>query len=210
VGEQLSSLTVSTQDLAPEVVRNTEIGAKWSHGDSGSASVALYQLRRSNVLLADPLIAGQNELVEGQRGQGVELELTARPTPSWQLSAGYAWQRSWLTSTQSSSAKEGAQMPYVPRQTLSLWSTHTLQPGLEASLGLVARSSSFSSTSNLVQLPGYGRLDATLSWQATPILRLQLAVDNLLNRQYYASAYNDNNISPGAPRTLRLRLHTRF
>ncbi|MRW92027.1 TonB-dependent siderophore receptor [Duganella sp. FT80W] len=210
VGEQLSSLTVSTQDLAPEVVRNTEIGAKWSHGDSGSASLALYQLRRSNVLLADPLIAGQNELVEGQRGQGVELELTARPTPSWQLSAGYAWQRSWLTSTQSSSAKEGAQMPYVPRQTLSLWSTHTLQPGLEASLGLVARSSSFSSTSNLVQLPGYGRLDATLSWQATPTLRLQLAVDNLLNRQYYASAYNDNNISPGAPRTLRLRLHTRF
>ncbi len=210
VGEQMASLTASTQALAPEVVRNTEVGAKWERGPDTSASLAIYRLRRSNVLLSDPVNTGDYELVDGQRGYGVELEFSARPAPSWQLSGAYAWQRSWLTATQSSNAQDGAQMPYVPRQTLSLWSTHTLRPGLEAALGVVARSSSFSSTSNLVSLPGYARLDGTLSWQVSPAVKLQLALDNLLDRAYYASAYNDNNISPGAPRTVRLRLHTRY
>lgn len=210
VGEQLASLTTTTQDLAPEVVRNTEVGARWDGGERLSGSLAIYQIKRGNVLLADPVNVGDNQLVEGQRGKGVELELAARLTPSWKLNAGYAWQRSWLTATQSSSAVTGAEMPHVPHQTLSLWSVHTLGAGWEATWGVVARSAMYSSSSNLVVLPGYARLDAGLYWQLTPQTRLQLSVENLFSRRYYASSYNDNNISPGTPRNLRFAVHTRF
>nr|WP_308937359.1 TonB-dependent siderophore receptor [Duganella sp. CY15W] len=210
VGEQMASLTVDNQDLAPEVVRNQEIGARWEDGDRLSASLAMYQLRRSNVLVADPVNGGDNELVEGQRGQGVELELAGRVNRSWKLSAGYAWQRSRLTATQSANSQAGAQMPHVPRQSLSLWSTHTLSASVEAALGVLARSSMFSSTSNRVALPGYARLDATLYYQINPRNRLQLGVENLFDRAYFASSYNDNNISPGSPRAVRLALHTRW
>lgn len=210
VGEQLASLTLANQDLAPEIVRNREVGARWEDGDKLSASLSVYQLRRANVLVADPVNTGENELVEGQRGQGAELELSSRITSGWTINAGYAWQRSRLTATQSASSQTGAQMPYVPRQSLSLWSTHTLAAGLEGALGVIARSSMFSSTSNLAQLPGYARLDASLYYQITPRNRLQLRVENLFDRGYYASSYNDNNISPGTPRAVRISLHSRF
>lgn len=209
VGEQLASLTTTNQDLAPEVVRNTEIGARWER-DQLLASLAIYQLKRSNVLLADAVNAGDNVLAEGQRGRGIELELAGRVSANWKISGGYAWQRSRLTANLSATAAAGAQMPHVPHQTLSLHSTHTLGAGWEASWGVIARSSMYSSSSNKVVLPGYARLDVALGWQVTPQNRLQLSVENVLNRPYYASSYNDNNISPGAPSALRLSLHTRF
>jgi len=46
------------------------------------------------------------------------------------------------------------------------------------------------------------RIDS--SWEA------QLNVENLLDRRYFKSAYSDNNISPGAPRSLRLTMNARF
>lgn len=209
VGEQVASLTSSNQDLAPEVVRNTEAGARWERGQM-SATLAVYRLKRSNVLLADALNAGDNVLAEGQRGRGVELELAGRVNRDWKLSAGYAWQRSRLTANLSATATAGAQMPHVPQQTLSLHSSHMLAAGWEASWGVIARSSMYSSSSNKVILPGYARLDVALGWQINPQNRLQLSMENALNRGYYASSYNDNNISPGTPRDLRLSLHTRF
>lgn len=205
VGEQMASLTADNQSLAPEVVRNQEIGARWEDGERLSASIALYQLRRGNVLVDDPLNAGQTALVEGQRGQGVELELAARVRPDWKLNLGYARQHSRLTSTPG-----GARMPHTPHQTLSAWSVHVLHPGLEAALGLLARSAMYTSSSNAVALPGYMRLDGTLSWRLDRRNRLQLRMENLLDRRYFASAYNDNNILPGSPRALRLELNSRF
>ncbi len=209
VGEQLASLTTVNQDLAPEVVRNTEAGARWERGQL-SATLAVYRLQRSNVLLADAVNVGDNVLAEGQRGRGVELELAGRVNRDWKLSAGYAWQRSRLTANLSATATAGAQMPHVPRQTLSLHSSHTLAAGWEASWGVIARSGMYSSSSNKVVLPGYARLDVALGWQIDPKNRLQLSLENALDRGYYASSYNDNNISPGAPRDLRMSLHTRF
>lgn len=210
VGEQLGSLSVDNQGLAPETVRSGEIGAKWDDGAVLSGSVAVYRLRRGNVLVADPLDAARSVLAEGQRGEGVELELTARMTQGWKLGGGYAWQRSRLTATQSASAQAGAWMPHVPRQALSLWSSHTLRPGLEAALGLITRGGMYSSTSNRTVLPGYGRIDAAIAYRIDARNRLQVSVENLLDRDYYLSANNDNNISPGAPCSLRVGLISRF
>jgi catecholate siderophore receptor len=204
-GEQMTSLTVDNQSLAPEVVRSREIGARWDDGERLSASVAIYHLRRGNVLVDDPLNAGETALVEGQRGRGVELELAARVYRDWKLSLGYAWQRSRLTAPQ-----PGAQMPHTPHQTLSVWSTHTLWPALEAALGVIARTGMYTSTSNTTVLPGYARLDGSLFWQMNQRNRLQISVENLLDRRYFSSAYNDNNILPGSPRALRVGLNSRF
>ncbi|WP_432377600.1 TonB-dependent receptor [Duganella sp. P38] len=209
-GEQLTSLTVANQSLAPEVVRSHELGARWEDGDRLSASVAVYQLRRGNVLVDDPLRAGDAVLAEGQRGSGLELEAAGRVSRDWTLNLGYAWQRSRLTATQSATSQSGARMPHTPRQTLSLWSSHTLRPGFEAALGVIARASMYTSTSNAVVLPGYARLDGTLAWQPAQRHRVQLRIENLLNRRYFASAYSDNNIMPGAPRAVRVTLTSRF
>lgn len=39
---------------------------------------------------------------------------------------------------------------------------------------------------------------------------MQLNVENLLDKQYYATAHSDNNITPGSPRAVRLGLTANF
>jgi catecholate siderophore receptor len=41
-------------------------------------------------------------------------------------------------------------------------------------------------------------------------VRLQANVENLFNRTYYINADSNTNISPGAPRSVRVALMARF
>jgi len=62
-----------------------------------------------------------------------------------------------------------------------------------------------------VQLPAFTRVDAALYYAFSGgRTRVQLNVENLLDRQYFPTVDGDNNISPGAPRTIRLTLNTSF
>jgi catecholate siderophore receptor len=77
-------------------------------------------------------------------------------------------------------------------------------------LGLIARSKSYASISNAVKLPGYARLDAALFYKLPAGIEAQLNVENVLGAHYFPSANNDNNIAPGAPRTVKVSLGYRF
>jgi catecholate siderophore receptor len=41
-------------------------------------------------------------------------------------------------------------------------------------------------------------------------LEAQLNLENVLGADYYPTAHNDNNIAPGAPRTLKATVGYRF
>ena len=43
-----------------------------------------------------------------------------------------------------------------------------------------------------------------------PRFQLQLNVENLFNKKYYASAHSNDNIAPGSPRALRMTALWRF
>ncbi|MGC3984393.1 MAG: TonB-dependent receptor [Pseudorhodoferax sp.] len=85
-----------------------------------------------------------------------------------------------------------------------------LNPQWALGLGTSLQGMVFASTDNSVRLPGYARVDAALYYTPSPGLRVQANVENLLDRRYYAFAHSNNNIMPGAPRTLRLALTTAF
>ena len=67
----------------------------------------------------------------------------------------------------------------------------------------------FTSFSNAVALPGFTRVDAAV-YHRVGRYRLALNTENLLNGTFYPTAHNDNNISPGSPRTLLLTLRAAF
>ncbi len=209
-GEQLASLTANNAALAPEKFRNYEIGAKWDLRDELSASLALYRLNRSNVAVVDPLDPSLSILVDGQRSEGIEFSLAGRLSERWQLIGGYAWQDGRITHTQSANAQQGAALAQTPRHSFSLWNRYDFSPRWGVGLGLVARSSVYASTDNKVTLPGYARLDAAIYYTISEDLRLQANIENLLDRRYWANAHNNNNISPGSPRALRIGLDLRF
>ena len=52
-------------------------------------------------------------------------------------------------------------------------------------------------TSTIGELPGFARVDAALFWDINENLEAQLNVENVLDTEYYPTAHNNNNITPG-------------
>ena len=208
-GDQFSSLTDVTDGLKPERFDNYEAGAKWEILDGLLATAAIYQLDRSNTRATDPLDPTHTILTGKQRSRGLELGLERSVTARWLISAGYTLQNAEIVSS-TASAPAGRKVPLVPRHSFSLWNRYDLTRQLGVGLGVIARSKSYASISNNVKLPGYARVDAAVYVKLPHGIEAQLNAENLLGAHYFPSASNDNNIAPGAPRTLKATVGYRF
>jgi catecholate siderophore receptor len=208
-GDQFNSLAANTETLKPERFDNYEIGAKWEPIEGLLATAAVYQLDRTNTRVVDPADPSRFLLSGAQRSRGVELGLERSITDRWQVSAGYAWQEAEISKT-TAAAPKGRTVPLVPRHSFSLWTRYDFTPGIGAGLGLVARSKSYASISNAVKLPSYARLDAALYYKIWGGMEAQVNLENILGADYFPTAHNDNNIAPGAPRTLKGTIAYRF
>ncbi|WP_255369685.1 TonB-dependent siderophore receptor [Nitrosovibrio sp. Nv17] len=208
-GDQLSSLTLSNQALKPEQFMNLELGAKWDIRPDLSLTAALYQLERSNVIAPVPGDPTRTMLVDGQRSRGAEIGLMGRITPQWSVMGGYAYTDAEITRA-IMGARAGAVVAQVPRHTVSVWNRYDFTPFLGLGLGVIHRSSMYASLDNTVLLPGFTRLDGAMFVRINKTLRVQANIENLANIDYVASAHNNNNLLPGAPRIYRLAVVANF
>jgi catecholate siderophore receptor len=211
-GEQLSSLTSSVAAFEPEKFTNVELGAKWDIRPDLTATAAIYKLDRSNVLLSNFPIFGESLLIEGdaQTSKGLELGLSGKITPTWSVFGGYAYQSAELTREGNSTVLNGAKLPHVPKHAWSLWNRFDLDSRWAMGLGVSRRSAITASIANPTVLPGYTRVDTALFYKFNNQYQLQANLENLLNKEYYASAHSNNNITPGSPRAVRVTLNAKF
>ena len=209
-GDQLASLKADSASLKPESSVNREIGAKWDIKPDLQASVAAYRLERGNVAIVDPADVTRMILVDGQYVRGVELGLAGRVTDAWQLMGGYAYQAGEITTTQSSTVIKGNRLAQLPRHSASLWNRYDFNQTIGVGLGIIYRGSIYANIDNRVALAAFTRFDAAVFWTLKPALQLQLNVENLANKRYFASAHSNSNISPGAPRSAWLSVNYRF
>lgn len=209
-GEQLSSLNLANSTLDPEEFTNYEVGAKWQAFETLEISAALYRLDRGNVAVADPVNPGTSFLVDGQRTEGLELSATGSMSRSWSILAAYAWQQGEILESLSSSAPEGAGLAQLPEHSFSLWNRYDFSNIWAVGLGVIYRDEIFTSTDNAVTLPSFTRVDAAVFYEFSPRLGFQLNIENLLDTEYYASAHNNVNITPGSPLALSLGVTTHF
>ena len=209
-GEQLSSLNLRNRALAPEQFTNYEVGTKWDFRPDLAFTAAAYRLDRRNVALTDPADPTRSFLADGQRAHGVELGLTGRLTRTWSVVGGYAYQDGSLRATESATVVAGARLAQLPRHTFSLWHRYDANTRWGLGLGTIYRDALFAATDHAVRLPGFVRFDAALFCRFNARLRAQLNLENLLDRAYTASAHSNTNLTPGAPRALRLGVTTRF
>jgi len=205
-GDQLAGLTLANSALKPEAFRNQEVGIKWDPRPNLALTLATYRLDRTNVAVASPVDPTQLILVDGQSSYGLELGLNGTLRPGWTVAGGYTYQDGEITQTQSATAKAGARLAQLPKHSLSLWNRAEVTPRLGLGLGLLHRSDQFTSTDNSITLPGYSRVDAAIYWRVNPNLKAQLNIENLFDVGYFASAHNNNNITPGSPRAVKLTL----
>jgi catecholate siderophore receptor len=208
-GDQFSSLTTVTEQVQPEKFKNYEVGVKWDPSNALSLTTAAYRLDRTNTRSTDPNDPTRIVQTGSQRTNGYELGINGRISSRWSVAGGYAYQDASVTSA-TMAARAGAVVGQVPRHTLSLWNNVQLHPRVGVALGIIVRSKMFATIDDTVTLPGYTRLDAAGYYNLTSGLRLQLNVENLLDRRYWANADSNTNLSPGSPRAVRLGVVARF
>ncbi len=211
-GDQFNSLAANTETLKPERFDNIEFGGKWEPVAGLLATAAVYQLNRDNTRAVDPIDPTRFILSGEQRSRGIELGLERSISDRWQVSAGYARQKAKVIERTTACNPDVAEceVPLVPRHQLSLWNRYDVSSAFGVGLGVIARSKAFASVGNQVTLPGYARVDGALYYKLAGGMQAQINVENILNKHYFSSAHNDNNIAPGAPRTIKATVGYKF
>ncbi len=206
-GDQFLALSTTQQDLAPERFTNYEVGAKWDIRPDLNATLALFRLDRTNATTPDPGNVTTTINIGATRTQGVELALTGRIAPNWQMSGGYTYQDASLR------GNDAVRLAQVPRHQFAFWNRYDVTPEIGIGLGVVHQSSQFAAIRTLAtttRLPAFTRVDAALFFKATERLEFQVNLENLLDEGYFSDAHNNNNITPGAPINARLTARVTF
>jgi catecholate siderophore receptor len=215
-GEQLTSLTSSNKSFDPEKFTNIEAGIKYDLLQSFSISSAFYRLERSRMAISDPSSPATNIIiVDGQVTKGFELGVAGKLFDSYSMYGGYTYQDAEITKNQGGSAPiaSGTTLGHVPKHTFSLWNKYEINETWSAALGVVSRSDMYAATpttTTAVNLPGYTRVDAAIYANINKQTKLQLNIENLLDKTYYQSAHNNNNIMYGYPLSARATLTYTF
>jgi catecholate siderophore receptor len=206
-GDQFLTLTATQENLAPEKFTNHELGAKWDIRPDLNVTLALFQLDRTNATTPDPANPTATINIGETRTRGVEVALTGRIVPQWQISSGYTHQQGHLR------RNSFVQLAQVPKHQFALWNRYDFNRVVGAGVGIIYQSSSFAAirtVANTTRLPGFTRVDAALFMRASDRLEFQLNVENLLDKAYFSDAHNNNNITPGPPINARFTARLKF
>jgi catecholate siderophore receptor len=211
-GDQISTVTLgnsATSTLRPEKFTSYEVGAKWDVTPRINLSTAIFQLERTNTPAADPSGSGYSVQTGESRTKGFEFAATGKVTDSWQAIASYAFQDAEITK-KTRSYNPGTKVALVPHNTFALWNKYDLTKSFAAALGVISQSDQYADANNSVRLKGFTRFDAALYYKVNASYRVQLNVENLLDRGYHQTAHSATNIQPGSPRAFKAALIADF
>lgn len=209
-GDQIGNFTQGLVIAQPEKFENTEVGVKLDVSPSFQLTGAIYNLDRFNQRLADPNNPGFFILSGRTSTQGLEVGANGYVTDWWQIAGGYALTDARIASATSATIVTGNTVGLVPINAITLWNKFAVTRDVSVGVGVLNYTHTFASSDNTVRLPGYTRFDLGLFYQVNESVRAQVNIENLFDRRYIATADNNNNLSPGAPRTIRAQIIARF
>lgn len=202
----VGSTTADGTPFVPERSRQVEAGVKHQSGRL-TASAAVFNIVFANATTADPIDPNFSIQVGEQTSTGVELEGQWSASRRLYVTAGVAAINARVTG--SNDGDEGSRLPNVPRVQANVWGRFEVDPRIFASLGFNVVGRRFGSLNNGYELPRYGTVDASVSWQASPRTAVELFAQNVFDRTYFTG--NGNNVVyPGEPRTIYVRLRARL
>ena len=196
-------------DPIPSRGRQIELGVRSDFLDKRlQTSASVFDITRSNVRVADAVLTTQDRQVGQQRSRGIELELSGRPSASWQVVASATSLDA--TNTKDTTALTGKRFNGTPRNSAALWNRYDFSPALGLGAGLVHASDRFVDPANTLTLPAHTRWDLGAYGQITPNSRWQVNLLNAFNTGYFEAGNTAGNFYPGQPRTLRASMNVKF
>ncbi|EFI9198781.1 ferrichrome porin FhuA [Escherichia coli] len=212
-----ASQTDANGDLfAPSKGKQYEVGVKYVPEDRPIVVTgALYQLTKTNNLMADP--NGSLFSVEGGeiRARGVELEAKAALSVSVNVVGSYTYTDAEYTTDTTYKGNTPAQ---VPKHMASLWADYTFfdgpLSGLTLGTGGRYTGSSYGDPANSFKVGSYTVVDALVRYDLARVgmagSNVALHVNNLFDREYVASCFNTYGCFWGAERQVVATATFRF
>ncbi len=212
-----ASQTDANGDLfAPSKGKQYEVGVKYVPEDRPIVVTgALYQLTKTNNLMADP--NGSLFSVEGGeiRARGVELEAKAALSASVNVVGSYTYTDAEYTTDTTYKGNTPAQ---VPKHMASLWADYTFfdgpLSGLTLGTGGRYTGSSYGDPANSFKVGSYTVVDALVRYDLARVgmagSNVALHVNNLFDREYVASCFNTYGCFWGAERQVIATATFRF
>lgn len=200
-------------DYPDEQSLQAEIGAKYALADgSFNASVALFDMRKKNVLILDAFRDGDDVLEHRHQSRGVEMDMSGHIGAGFRVIASYAYV--------DARAQEKMNSVYHPlgnaaRHTGSLWLSRDFSLSdhdtLNLGAGMEARSRRWINSTEDMFMPGYVTADVAASWQHKK-WNVALFGSNIFNRTYYESTAGSSGaaIYPGRPRYWQIRVGVKY
>ncbi len=198
----IGSTSADGTPFVPERSRQVEIGVKHQSGRV-SGSVAFFNILFKNATTGDPNNPDFALQVGEQRSRGVEAETSWQASDRAFLTGGLAFIDAAITG--SNDGDVGNRLGNIPRLQANVWAHLQVHRNLVAGAGTNFVGRRFGTISNTYELPRYGTVDASLSWQVSRELKAEVFVQNLFDRTYYTGNSN-NALYPGEPRSAYVRL----
>ncbi|POA52912.1 MULTISPECIES: TonB-dependent receptor [unclassified Pseudomonas] len=216
----LISLSPDQQQFDLSTAKQTEVGLKQAFWDQrGEWTLAAYHIVKKKLLIDVPQVPGvapRKDQVGQQSSNGLEASLDLQLPHAWQLQANAAIVRAQyddftqIVDNQTVS-RDGKRPVDVPRRTANLWLSKAINDDLQAGAGVRYVDARYADMANRNQLPSYTVVDANISWQALRNTTLGLQLNNLFDRQYAQSQYNDGQQwILGEPRSFFVTADYRF
>lgn len=211
-----TATTSSGAALPPSAAEQWEVGVKQkAFDDRLQASLAIYQLTKTNVATPDPNNTLYSVASGLQRSRGIELDASGEILPGWNVIVSYAY--TFANVLQDNRIPVGNLLAGVARNAGNFWTTYEFQAdsilrGFGLGAGVRAESQRQAALPNTFELPSYVRLDAS-AWYRFHIdqhpFKLQVNLQNMTNRRIYDTD-GANTLRPMSPFTVLVKLGAEF
>ncbi|CAN7725750.1 TonB-dependent siderophore receptor [Variovorax sp. LjRoot290] len=212
----------AAQGFEPETGRALELGTKWESADKRmGATAALFDIRKRNVLTADPVNTGYSMAAGEIRSRGLEFDFAGQLTTNWRLNASLVLND--VEIAKDNTLEVGGRLLNVPRVNGSLLAVYenALANGqrygigggvthVGKRLGQARTQAEADAATPAFDLPSYTTAKLVAYWRINPSLRATLDVDNLFDTTYYSSSYSRLWVTPGTARTITIGLQAKF
>lgn len=206
--------------FSPEFSKSIEIGTKFSTEGGGiSGTVAVYQGKKSNFLTADPVNAGFSLAAGKAESKGLEIDLAGSLPGDLRYTFSYAYTDAEITESILDfnfglSLPAGTPLINIPKNSANLLVMKAFDLGVGrftvgGGLNYVSDRVGETGTPSFV-LPSYTLARLTASYAPNEALKFTVDVENLFDKEYYASSYHRLWVAPGTPRTWTVRMQYSF
>jgi len=210
---------VNRNPFAPEETKSSEIGLKFSLMDGAlNGNVALFKMKKTNVLTADPVNQGQSIAIGEAESKGLEFDLAGRLPGRIDVMLAYAYTDAYSATDVRDVdfgrvVASGDPLINVPKQNASVIATRAFEVGgrrLNLGGGVKHVGKRLGETGTSFYLPAYTLLRLFGTYDVTRNLSVTAEVNNLTDKVYYPASFAALWVAPGTPRQYQLRASYRF